>query len=289
MSGHVRSAVVHLLTLTAMRILSLSPTPLASIPYANAGHDGRAYRAVLPVLCGTVDRLPQGVEALVVTGDLQGRQWEGLAEGRARLIGEVLPEALRPVLEAHGLPACSAAGAVVAGDMFTTPTSTKRGGTGDVLPVWEAFGAAFAWVIGVMGNHDLLGTDTEPPGWMRRSPRVRCIVQGSEDRGGVVFGGLSGIIGNPRKPNGHAEEEYVGKLLDLLALGPEVLVMHDGPDAPGTDLRGKVSIREALDVAPPSAPSLVIRAHCHWVTPLVELAAGRQVLNVEGRLVILTR
>jgi hypothetical protein len=58
-----------------MRILSINPKPVIEIPFLNAGRGpGAFYEDRLPILVGTVDRLPDGVDALLVTGDLQGRE-----------------------------------------------------------------------------------------------------------------------------------------------------------------------------------------------------------------------
>jgi hypothetical protein len=43
---------------------------------------------------------------------------------------------------------------LLAGDFYSVPDANKRGGYGDVTPVWQAFGERFAWTAGVAGNHD---------------------------------------------------------------------------------------------------------------------------------------
>jgi hypothetical protein len=45
-------------------------------------------------------------------------------------------------------------------------------------------------------------------------------------------------------------------------------------------------VRHALEAAP---PTLLVRGHDHWPVPLATLANGTQVLNVEGRVVVMTR
>ena len=64
--------------------------------------------------------------------------------------------------------------------------------------------------------------------------------------------------------------------------------MHEGPNhqsATGS-LQGIEEIRELLELA---APCLIVRGHCHWPTPLITLDNASQVLNVDGRVVLLTR
>jgi hypothetical protein len=72
----------------------------------------------------------------------------------------------------------------------------------------------------------------------------------------------------------------------LAAAGLDILVSHDGPNVEGTDLPGWPSVRRTLESSP---ATLVIRGHDHWPTPLATLANGTQVLNVEGRVCVLTR
>lgn len=65
-----------------------------------------------------------------------------------------------------------------------------------------------------------------------------------------------------------------------------MLLLHEGPEVPGTNLRGNAVIREAVE---PWSRLLVICGHCHWDAPLATLARGTQVLNVDARAVLLRR
>jgi hypothetical protein len=62
--------------------------------------------------------------------------------------------------------------------------------------------------------------------------------------------------------------------------------LHEGPDFPPQCLRGSPAIREAMEKA---RPTLVIRGHAYWELPLVALANGTQVLNVDARVVLIVR
>ncbi len=58
-----------------MRILTLEPKPIAELTFLNAGRGpGQYYEDILPVELAWVDQLPDGVAAIVVTSDLQGRE-----------------------------------------------------------------------------------------------------------------------------------------------------------------------------------------------------------------------
>ena len=74
-------------------MLSITTEPILEIPFLNAGRGpGGFYVDRLPVLVAAVDRLPDGVDAIVATGDLQGRErFEESKGGPPRLLGEVLP------------------------------------------------------------------------------------------------------------------------------------------------------------------------------------------------------
>ncbi|WP_440111603.1 hypothetical protein [Paenibacillus sp. QZ-Y1] len=55
-----------------MRILTLDDQPIEQFTYLNAIPGGEVVEAQLPIYHGTVTGLPDGVDALIVTSDLQG-------------------------------------------------------------------------------------------------------------------------------------------------------------------------------------------------------------------------
>jgi hypothetical protein len=69
-----------------MKIVSITTEPILEIPFLNAGKGVGGFNVDrLPVLVATVDRLPDGVNAIVATGDLQGRErFEESARGPRR-------------------------------------------------------------------------------------------------------------------------------------------------------------------------------------------------------------
>jgi hypothetical protein len=267
-----------------MKILSIQSTPFAQLPYQNALGKGRVEQTRLPLLRATVDRLPLGVDAIVATSDLQGRE-PAAGQPSPRLLGQALPELLLELAEAGELPPPERTGVILAGDLYTVPGLTKRGGLGDVTPVWDAFTGPFRWVAGVAGNHDAFG------GGPRSLERYRRRGAGHLLDGDVVrldalsLAGVSGVIGRPSKANRRREGEFIELLAGLLARRPDVVVLHQGPDVPGLRLRGHEGVRDALSLS--DARLLVICGHCHWPTPLAELGGGVQVLNVDARAVIL--
>ena len=116
-----------------MRIVSLNPDPILEFAYRNAGHGPGGFEEVrLPVLEAAVDHLAESVEAIVATGDLQGRErFEDAGGSPLRLLGEVLPGWLAETLFARdGYPRPDQDGVWLAGDLYTAPALDRRGGTG---------------------------------------------------------------------------------------------------------------------------------------------------------------
>lgn len=264
-----------------MKILSIEE-PFMQIPFLNAGRGpGQFYVDSLPVHRGKVDELPEGVSALVVTADLQGRQLFQEANGPIKLLGEVLPDRLAgEILPDMNLPTGRIC-VILAGDFYTVPALDKRGGTGDVTKVWEAFAYRFDWVVGVAGNHDQFGELEKPD---RLPDNAHFLDQDHQELDSLILSGVSGIIGNPKRHWRRTADQYGEAILQAVTPSTDVLVLHDGPDAPGVG-KGSPVVREMLNQLP---PMLIVRGHAHWKKPLSELENGAQVLNVDARVVVLT-
>ncbi|MBC8868261.1 MAG: metallophosphoesterase [Planctomycetes bacterium] len=267
-----------------MRILSINPEPIIEIPFLNAGRGpGGFYEDRLPVLDAVVDRLPDGVRAIIATADLQGRErFQDSPNGAPRLLGEALPARLAAeIVPGLGLDE-GTIGVFLAGDLYTVPALDRRGGSGDVRAVWEAFGDEFSWVIGVAGNHDTFGANPNAP---PRFPRhLHYLDNDRVNVDGLKIAGLGGIIGNPRRPRRRSNDQYTECLESLLQHRTDILITHDGPNDPVGGHRGSPIIREIVERL---RPSLVVRGHAHWKQPLVRLCGGVQVLNVDARVVVL--
>lgn len=267
-----------------MKITSISQ-PVTEIPFLNAGKRANDfYVDRLPIHIATVDHLPDGVAALIATADLQGRERFQDGNGQPiRLLGEVLPQRFAdetiPKLQ---LPT-GRIGVILAGDFYTVPALDKRGGTGDVTKVWQAFARQFDWVVGVAGNHDKFGDLPSP---LHVPSNADFLDLKTATRDAIRFGGVSGIIGNPKRHWRSTAEEYCAKIEQVTSKTIDVLVLHDGPDAADGRGKGSTMVRELLEVLP---PTLVIRGHAHWKSPLVELNNQTQVLNVDARCVFLVR
>ncbi|WP_339730271.1 metallophosphoesterase family protein [uncultured Gimesia sp.] len=269
-----------------MKIIDFPPLPLTEFRYLNAGSRGGSfYEERLPIHHARVHQLPQGLDAMVVTADLQGRErFQESQGGPLRLLGEVVPQRLvEEVFPELEITDPSRVAALLAGDFYTVPSLNKRGGTGDVSSVWRAFGDEFAWVAGVAGNHDMFGESKDAP--PRFSRHLYYLDGETVELDGLRLGGLGGIIGNPERHQRRSEEDYLFALELLLEESPDVLLMHDGPRGTQPGQQGSPRVRDLLIESP---VSLVVRGHSHWDEPFIQFENGTQVLNVDARVVVLT-
>lgn len=267
-----------------MRILTLDPVPAQTWPYQSAAPRGGAEIRNLPLLRGTVDALPEGLEALLILSDLQGVAPHALRDGAVALLGEVLADTLASLAELGELPPAGSTGVVLAGDLYSEESATVRGASGDVRAVWQAFAAHYRWVVGVAGNHDTFGSARERERF-RRQPGIHLLDGELAELDGLRVGGVGGIIGRPDKPGRREEADYLEVLGGVLRHGPRLLVLHQGPDVPGTRVKGSPLIREVLEGR---EECFVVCGHAHWEEPLATLRGGTQVLNVDSRAVLLT-
>jgi 3',5'-cyclic-AMP phosphodiesterase len=267
-----------------MQILAVSDQPIYELPYTNAASGGGVESRRLPLLTGTVDRLPAGLSALLVASDLQGVSPSTEQGGALALLGEVLAEDLRGLAEAALIPPRDQIGVLLAGDLYSAPAGDKRGATGDVRPVWSAFVREVRWVAGVAGNHDLFGSDRERERFAARAGAH--LLDGSVvDLDGLRVGGVSGIVGPTHKPGRRDAETFLGLIERVLAQVPDILILHEGPDEPASRSKGNADVRKLLRTAPKEL--LVICGHSPWEQPLARLEGGVQLLNAAERAVLL--
>jgi hypothetical protein len=180
------------------------------------------------------------------------------------------------------LPGRQRLAALLAGDL------QPRADVDDVLPVWRAFESACRWVAGVAGNHDRFGRAVDRAGASAalRGANAHPLDASVATLDGLRVGGVSGAVGPFHEPWQRSETDFAAAVDGVLGLGCDVLVMHDGPNVAGTQLPGWPSVRRVIEAAP---QMLVVRGHDHWPQPLARLANGTQVVNTEGRVIILRR
>jgi len=228
-----------------------------------------------------------GIDALIVCADLQ-RAAFGSTDGKkdGLLLGEVLPAYLADELfPERGYPPSSRTGVLLAGDFYASRTATNRGGIGDVSSVWQAFYNHFAWVTGVLGNHDRFKPKSAR-WYYTQENRVHLLHLESIVLGGCRIAGMGGKIGEPLRWTAVEEEDFLLFLELLLSERPDILILHQAI----TDPRLKPKIIETLgQIACAQPPSLLIQGHAFFAQPLMEYSEGFQVLNACERILILLR
>jgi Icc-related predicted phosphoesterase len=266
-----------------MRILTIDTQPFHELTYQTAAPGGGVMTSRLPLLRGTVDALPAGLDALFAASDLQGLVAYRDDTRAPQLLGTALVDELAVLAEMASIPPLERIGALLCGDLYVRPALDARGGHGDVRPVWRAFARECRWVAGVPGNHDAFGDAAELAAFATE-PGIHVLDGHLTQIDGIRIAGLGGIIGSKQKPGRRDERTFLQLLQSLLARAPDVLLLHQGPDVSEPHVRGDVRIRAALDRR---TALLVMCGHVHWPTPLAVLGRDVQVVNVEARGILL--
>jgi len=253
-----------------MKISHIEETPFYEIAHLSSGRRGTVRHCRLPFYKVYVDRLPEGVSAIAVTSDLQGRE-----DGEAnRLLGEAVSEELRLLADVGDIPHVN--GVLLGGDLYDYPDCHKLGGSGDVTTVWNAFANDFEHVIGVHGNHDMVDDAA-------LSGSVHVLDGNAVDCMGLKVGGVSGVIGSVNRNQRKSEADFCLMLKNVLKKDADMIVLHQGPDEPASGRIGEPAIRQLLEQ---HGESLVIFGHCYWDDPYAEIGK-HQILNVDSRVFLL--
>jgi len=259
-----------------IEVVGFDEAPLAELRYLNASRRGKAEATRLALQRGRARGLPEAIDALVVTSDLQGI----VPDARTRestLLGVAVADALEELAFDDVLPRAARTGVILAGDLYSVPAADERGGHGPVAAVWDAFAGPFAWVVGVAGNHDDVGGVVE-------SEEVVVLDSSRTTVGGLRVGGVGLVCGNPGKVGRRGEDDQLARIEEVARSGVDVLVLHEGP-AGAPEQRGHPEIRAIVERA---RVPLTICGHVHWDDPLARHAGG-QILNVDARVIVLTR
>ena len=198
-----------------MRILSIDQIPLHQIPYRYVRPGGSESVGNLAIHIALVDRLPASMGAIVVTSDLQAREFSG-----DLLLAEVLAHDLCELAELEAIPSTSRIGVVLAGDLLARQSLDKVSGTGDVRDVWHKFARSFRWVTGVPGNHDSLGETHEQKEAFKKTRGVHFLDGDAVELDNIQFAGIGGIIGKPSKPQRRDETHFIRCLRGVLKSQP---------------------------------------------------------------------
>ncbi len=266
-----------------MRVQRVSPEVLHQISYLRAGTNGETETAQLPVLQAFVEELPASLQAIVCTGDLQGVVAALDTHSRSHLLGKVLAQELAILLEMHNIDPART-GVVLSGDFYSAPQADQRGASGDVREVWNAFLQNFRWVLGVLGNHDQIGSTLQEFQEFVRQPNLyllngdTCVVDG------LVVGGIGGIIGNPKRPLRRTAEDYLSALRKLRKAKAHLIVLHPSPAISYLNLVGNEELGVAFEQ---QGFPLTVCGHVRWKQFYIQMRNGNQLLNVDSRVVVL--
>jgi len=264
-----------------LRIEDIGEDLVGEVRYLNAARGGGTEVARLPIVRAAIGPLAEELDAIIACSDLQGivRGPGGVAE----LLGIEVAAVLEELAFDGVLPPAARTGVILAGDLFSVPAADQRGGYGEVTDVWRAFAERFAWVAGVAGNHD----DTSGLAELARGGAPIHLLDGDvAEIDGLRLGGVGGIIGSKRKAGRRLEDEQLALIERAIDGEPDVLVLHEGPDAgtdDGEDRRGNPEIRALVEAG---GVGLTICGHVHWDAPLASHQHG-QILNVDTRVVVL--
>jgi Icc-related predicted phosphoesterase len=261
----------------AIEIISFDDDAIHRLPYLNAARGGGSMVETLEINRARATGLPDTLDAIVATSDLQGIVPDPRTR-EATLLGVAVAEALEELAFDGVLPPADRIGIVLAGDLYSVPTADKRGGFGDVASVWRAFAKRFAWVAGVAGNHDDVTA-------VKRADRVHLLDAGTVALSGLRVGGVSLIAGNPAKHGRREEGEQLARIARVASAGVDLLILHECPNGDGNRQDGHPGIRAIIDE---HATPLTICGHFHWESPLSSHRGG-QILNVDSRVIVLMR
>ena len=252
-----------------MNILHIEKEPFHKLKYHSSGTKRTIIQCVLNFYKVKVDVLPEGVTSMVVSSDLQGRE-DGQ---RNRLIGEHVVDELMTLQEQGLISHVDLV--ILAGDLYDYPDCRKRGGSGDVTSVWNAFAHNFDNIIGVHGNHDIVTEDD----LLSNVTILDGNIINYED---IKIGGVSGIIGKVTRNQRKSYEQFERELSNIISKRCDIIVLHAGPDDPENNQRGEPMVRHQLGN---TNTGLVIFGHCYWHIPLIKIGTN-QVLNVDSKVFI---
>ncbi len=270
-----------------LKIISIQENAIANFPFLMVLQGGerseegkrKVAEVLLEIQKGYIEGLPEKIDALIVTSDLQG----GIIENeKSYLLGEKLPDFLASLLT-EKFPTLDKAKIMVilCGDLYAT--LDKRGGLGDVKNVWRKFKEHFANVVGVAGNHDDFGEQQQFESF-KREKGIVFLQKETKKVENIEISGISGIIGQSDKPNRVEKSNYLAILKKILLKQTDVVLLHQSPDYPNKSLDGEPEIRKVIENSP---KNLIFCGHRNWNIPLVEFQNGSQVMNVDKRVVIL--
>lgn len=244
------------------------PTLIHEIPYRNSGAK-RPRNCRLPVL--VVKYQSTGPRpTFFACADLQGREADA---GTNRLLGESAADELKLLQKSGELPDLDLC--LLCGDFFDYPDLRKLGGTGDVTSVLNALSTTAWQTFAVLGNHDEVKLG-------ELVPDVRILDGEIASPSSMTIGGVSGVIGNPKKNQRKTDEEFLVALQIATGSAVNVLLLHQGPQEAKKFLPVSDPIDDFLQTR---KELLVLFGHRPWDEPFL-VARQNLYCNVHERIMV---
>ncbi|MDQ9021150.1 metallophosphoesterase [Acinetobacter sichuanensis] len=266
--------------MSRLSIKTIDSNPIEYIEYFTIPHGAlTAQKFQLPIYRGEIEGLPQSIDSIVVTSDLQGVC--NFDNDQTLLLGEVLAESLALIYEIY-FPQLKLekSWAFLCGDLYAN--LEKRGSSGNPINVWQAFAQVFRQVIGIAGNHDDFGKDLYQ---LAEFENIHFLDNDFIEINHLKIAGLSGIIGRVDKNFRLPEDEYYSSLKKLLKKQPDILLTHLSPHIQEMNFLGEPQLLHLLEKY---AENLLFCGHSHWDTSqVVTLKNNTQILNADSKVFIL--
>ena len=179
------------------------------------------------------------------------------------------------------IPNLAESACLIAGDMYASTTDFRMGLSGPIDEIVSlACESDFQSVSLVLGNHDLLSEHSE--NLLKNSRSTKLLDGDCRYLDNSTIGGISGIMGNPRKPNRNDEKMFVRKLEKVMKKSADILLLHEGPQISAEQIGNEFIRAQLLGLQ----NKLIISGHAHWHNP-VAMLGNNLVINTDARIVVL--
>ncbi|WP_318493290.1 metallophosphoesterase family protein [Photobacterium leiognathi] len=249
-----------------IEIVKIEKKPFTTIQYQSSGREGPRHM-FLPFFYAEASGLPEGLNTIVATSDLQGR-----VDGQ--LLGYKLIEKLLMLQKCEGHIDLL----LLAGDLYDDESLKKLGATGPVTNLLNAFALNFDCVIAAHGNHDEVQADKLNSSLIVLDGEVGNLM-------GLKVGGVCGVIGKPTK-NQRKSPDVFFKAFDRVISKSDLIVMHQSPRGESPGQKGD---EHTAEIMRNKGHSLIVSGHCNWGESHISLMGRNQILNVDSKVIVIKR
>lgn len=253
--------------------IKIEKHPFHYLPYRSSFR-GKSHINLLPFFFATADNFPENVDTIVLASDLQGVVTEN---GTNRLLGYALIEALQSLIASETISSIDLL--LLAGDLYDDLKLEKKGADGDVTELLNGFAQYFHNVVCVHGNHDVVRDSA-------LSKELTVLDGDSVFSCGLKIGGVSGIIGDPSKPQRKNATQYMRMVKTLVCSRIDLLLLHQSPQG-NTHLQ--IGDIESSQFLAKNGKLTVVSGHCDWCDNPIAKLGENTVLNVDSRVILLRK